>query len=131
MVIDTSTVIAVLLGEAAAPALRVAIATDPVRLISAISVLEATCVIGARRGVAAVSELRLFLYEFHLEIVPFDASHLEIAQMAWLNYGRGFHPAGLNFGDCAPYALSRATGEPLLFVGNDFRKTDIAAVDYL
>jgi ribonuclease VapC len=130
MVIDTSAVIALLEGEVPAPALRIAIAADSIRLISSMSVLEATCVIGARRGVHAVSELRLFLYQFHIEIVAFDAAELEVAQTAWLRYGRGFHPAGLNFGDCAPYALARRSGEPLLFVGNDFRKTDVTIVDY-
>lgn len=58
-------------------------------------------------------------------------TQLEIAQSAWLRFGRGFHAARLNFGDCASYALARFSGEPLLYVGDDFRQTDVAAVSYL
>ena len=95
------------------------------------SVLEATCVISARLGPLAVSELTLFLREFRIEPVPFDTPQLELAQNAWLRYGRGFHVARLNFGDCASYALARSSGEPLLFVGDDFRQTDVATVSYV
>ena len=96
--------------------------------MSTISMLETTCVISARLGPLAVSELTLFVREFRNEEVPFDTPQLELAQNAWLRYGRGFHAARLNFGDCASYALARFSGEPLLFVGNDFRQTDVAAV---
>jgi len=130
MVIDTSALLALLQDEAPAAALRLAVAEDPVRLMSAVSVLEATCVLSARRGSRALPELALFLSEFRLEKVSFDAAHLELAQSAWLRYGRGVHPARLNFGDCAAYALAQATGEPLLFVGDDFARTDVPAVRY-
>lgn len=95
------------------------------------SILEATCVTSARLGPLAVSELTMFLREFRMDQVPFDTPQLELAQNAWLRYGRGFHAARLNFGDCASYALARFSGEPLLFVGDDFRQTDVAAVSYL
>lgn len=128
MVIDTSALLSILLDEETAPRLRVAMSSDPVRLMSTVSVLEATCVISARLGPMAVSELTLFLREFRVEQVPFDTDQLELAQNAWLRFGRGFHAARINFGDCASYALARFSGEPLLFVGNDFRQTDVASV---
>lgn len=87
--------------------------------------------ISARLGPTAVSELTLFLREFRVDQVSFDAAQLEVAQGAWLRFGRGFHAARLNFGDCASYALARFSGEPLLFVGNDFRQTDVAGVSYV
>ena len=130
MVIDTSAVVALLEEEETASGLRSALAADDVRLISTVSVLEATCVLGARRGPAAVLELTLFFSEFHLEQSPFDNEQLSIAQKAWLLYGRGRHPAKLNFGDCASYALAQSKDEPLLFVGGDFSQTDVRAVAY-
>ena len=131
MVIDTSALLALLQDEAPAPALRLAVANDPVRLMSTVSVLEATCVLTARRGPQALPALAVFLSEFRIEKVPFDVAQLELAQSAWLRYGRGSHPARLNFGDCAAYALAQAAGEPLLYLGNDFPQTDVLAVRYL
>jgi Uncharacterized protein conserved in bacteria len=130
LVIDTSALIALLEEEETASGLRSALAADDVRLISTVSVLEATCVLGARRGTAAVLELTLFFSEFHFQQAPFDHEQLSIAQKAWLLYGRGRHPAKLNFGDCASYALAQSKGEPLLFVGGDFSQTDVRAVPY-
>jgi ribonuclease VapC len=130
LVIDTSALVALLEEEETASGLRSALAADGVRLISTVSVLEATCVLGARRGPAAVLELTLFFSEFHLEQSPFDNEQLSIAQKAWLLYGRGRHPAKLNFGDCASYALAQSKDEPLLFVGGDFSQTDVRAVAY-
>jgi len=131
VVVDTSALLALLQDEAPGPALRLALANDPVRLMSTVSVLEATCVLTARRGPQVLPELVMFLSEFRIEKVPFDAAQLELAQSAWLRYGRGSHPARLNFGDCAAYALAQAAGEPLLFVGDDFARTDVPAVRYL
>jgi ribonuclease VapC len=128
LVIDTSALVALLEEEETASGLRSALGADGVRLISTVSVLEATCVLGARRGPAAVLELTLFFSEFHFEQSPFDNEQLSIAQKAWLLYGRGRHPAKLNFGDCASYALAQSKGEPLLFVGGDFSQTDVRAV---
>ena len=130
MVIDTSALVALLEEEETASGLRSALAADDVRLISTVSVLEATCVLGARRGPGAVLEITLFFSEFHFQQVPFDNAQLSIAQKAWLLYGRGRHPAKLNFGDCASYALAQSKGEPLLFVGSDFSQTDVRAVPY-
>ena len=128
LVIDTSALLALLQNEDTAAVLRLAVSEDPIRLISTVSVLEATCVLGARRGPAAVVEPTLFFSEFQFDQVPFDSAQLAIAQRAWLLYGRGRHPAKLNFGDCASYALARSKGEPLLFVGEDFSQTGIHPV---
>jgi ribonuclease VapC len=125
LVIDTSALVALLEDESEAPVLRQALSGDATRLISTVSLLEATCVLGARRGPGAVLELSLFLSEFDLRPVAFDPEQLSIAQRAWLVYGRGRHPAKLNFGDCASYALAQSRSEPLLFIGNDFSQTDI------
>ena len=70
-------------------------------------------------------ELEFFLYEVGIKVIAFDENQLEVARSAWRSYGRGQHPAGLNFGDCASYALARTSGQPLLFKGADFAKTDI------
>jgi uncharacterized protein with PIN domain len=74
-------------------------------------------------------ELDLFVHRAAIEIVPSDAGQAELARVAWREYGKGRHAAGLNFGDCFAYALARASGEPLLFKGDDFTRTDIQAAD--
>jgi ribonuclease VapC len=117
-------------SEPPALALRSALVADPVRRVSAVSVLEATWVLGSRRGPTAVLELNLFFSEFQFQQAPFDDAQLSIAQSAWLSYGRGRHPAKLNFGDCASYALAQSMGEPLLFVGHDFAQTDVLPARY-
>ena len=128
--IDTSALVAMFENEAPAELLRTALVRDAIRLISTVSVLEATCVLGSRRGPAAVLELGLFMAQFHFSQIAFDGDQLPIAQKAWLFYGRGRHPAKLNFGDCASYALSQARYEPLLFIGNDFSQTDLQIVPW-
>jgi ribonuclease VapC len=130
LVIDTSALVALLEEEETASGLRTALAADDLRLISTVSVLEATCVLGARRGPAAVLELTLFFSEFHFQPAPFDNEQLSIAQKAWLLYGRGRHPAKLNFGDCASYALAQSKAEGLLFVGGNFSQTDVRVAHY-
>lgn len=128
MVIDTSAVLAILLNEPTAPAIEAAIEKDPVRLMAAPSALEAAIVVEARYGEAGGRELDLLLHKAGIELVPFDAEQTELARHAYRRFGKGRHAAALNFGDCFAYALSRRSAEPLLFVGNDFAQTDIAAV---
>jgi len=127
MVIDTSALVAIAFNEAEAPALELRIAEDPVRLISAATILEAAMVIETRLGEIGGSELDLWLHKAAVEIVPVDANHADCARRAWRRFGKGRHPAGLNFGDCFAYALARLSEEPLLFKGNDFAQTDIQA----
>ncbi|MGO9265636.1 MAG: type II toxin-antitoxin system VapC family toxin [Candidatus Binataceae bacterium] len=125
MVIDTSALIAILLDEPEAAAFAKAISADSRRLISAASALETAIVIEARRGPAGGRELDLLLHRARIEVVPFTASHYEIARAAWRRFGRGNHPARLNFGDCCAYALAQSSGEALLFKGDDFVLTDV------
>lgn len=125
MVIDTSAIVAIAFNEPEAVAFEQDIADDPVRLVSAATVLEAAMVIETRFGEAGGSELDLWLHKAGVEIVPVDAGQTDLARRAWRRYGKGCHPAGLNFGDCFSYALAASTGEPLLFKGTDFAHTDI------
>lgn len=126
MVIDTSALIAVLIGEADTAALETAIAADPKRLMSAASVLEASIVMESRYGEDGTRELELAILRLPIEVAPVDSAQLDWARHAYRTYGKGRHKAALNFGDCFSYALAKLTGEPLLFTGNDFRNTDVA-----
>ncbi len=130
MVIDTSALIAILLGEPDAEAFAVAIADDPKKLISAFSALEVSIVIEAKKGEAGGRELDLLLHRSQIEIVAMDSEQAELARNAWRTFGKGRHPAGLNIGDCCSYALSKSSDEPLLFKGDDFSKTDLKIVKF-
>ncbi len=130
MVIDTSAMVAILLGEPEAESFALAIAGDPIRLVSAFSALEAGIVMEAKKGESAGRELDLLLHQARVEIVPLTAEQFEIARSAWRKYGKGRHPAGLNIGDCCSYALAKSSGEPLLFKGNDFSQTDVEPVHW-
>jgi ribonuclease VapC len=128
VVLETSAVIALLRVESDAPALAGAIERDPVRLISTVSALEASIVIEGRAGELGVRDLDLLLYRTGAKLVAFNAEHLEAARSAYRRFGKGRHPAALNFGDCCSYALAAVSGEPLLAKGCDFSKTDIRLV---
>lgn len=128
MVIDTSAIVAIFLDEPDAPAYGERIVDDPVRLVSAATLVEAAMVIESRFGDAGGAELDLWLHRTGAEIVAVSAEHADQARRAWRRYGKGRHPAGLNYGDCFSYALAKLTGEPLLFKGDDFSKTDISPV---
>ena len=131
MVIDSSAIIAVLLNEANAAQIAEAIDSGSQRLLSAASLLEASMVIESRKGEAAGRELDLLIYRAAIEVVAVDQDQAEIARIAWRRYGKGRHPAALNYGDCFSYALARSRGLPLLFQGEDFSRTDIDAVPLL
>jgi ribonuclease VapC len=127
MVIDTSALVAVLTGEPEAEVFEDAINGDGKRLMSAASVLETAIVLESRFGEDGPRELDLLIQRLPIEIVAVDLDQLEWARYAFHTYGRGLHAAGLNFGDCFSYALARTTGEPLLFKGADFLKTDLTS----
>jgi len=128
MVIDTSALVAIFLGESERKQFLELILQSEKRLVSAASVLETGMVLEAKRGEAAGREFDLFIVKVNLEIVPVDADQVEIARSAWRRYGKGRHAAGLNFGDCFAYALAKFSGEKLLAKGEDFRGTDVEMV---
>ncbi len=128
MVIDSSAVLVILFGEREDEAFADAIDADPTRIMSAVSVLETSIVAEARKGPAGGRELDLFLHRGRIDVVPFNVHQLELARDAYRRYGKGYHAAALNFGDCCTYALAAASGEPLLFKGHDFGQTDIPVV---
>ena len=128
MVIDTSALICILLGEPEAEEFARAIAADWKRVLSSINALETAIVIQARKAEPGIRELDLLLNRSRIEIVPFDLRQYELARRAWQRFGKGQHPAGLNIGDCCAYALSKSLGEPLLFKGEDFSRTDLPSV---
>lgn len=125
MVIDTSAIVAIALNEADAGDIERLIVDDPIRLISAATMVEATMVIETRLGEAGGREFDLWLVKLGAEIVAVDAVQADTARRAWRRYGKGRHAASLNYGDCFSYALAMIRGEPLLFKGEDFAKTDI------
>jgi ribonuclease VapC len=125
MVIDTSALLAIFLGEPERKPFLKLIIEAPSRLISAANVLETGIVLEARRGEAAGREFDLFVVRANLEVVSVDDEQVEVARSAWRKYGKGRHPAALNFGDCFAYALAKSSGEPLLAKGTDFAQTDI------
>ena len=95
--------------------------------MSVANALEVSIVVEGPGGVAAGDELDAFLETTGIELAPVTAEHLVAARRAWRRFGKGNHPAALNFGDCFAYALAEATGEPLMFKGDDFARTDIVS----
>jgi ribonuclease VapC len=128
MIVDTSALAAIFFGEPERAAYTQLIHDADRCLISAANFVEFFIVIENQIGMDAVQQAESFLRRARVEIAPFTAEQAYIARQAFHDFGKGRHPAGLNFGDCFAYALSKVTGEPLLFKGGDFRKTDIVSV---
>jgi ribonuclease VapC len=128
MVIDSSALIALLLSEPETAESVTAIAGSLVRLISAASYLETTIVMLSRSGSEGQRKLDRLLTDLAATVFPFTLDQAVLAAEAYKRYGKGSgHPAGLNFGDCFTYGLAKLTGEPVLFKGNDFSRTDLAS----
>jgi ribonuclease VapC len=130
MVVDTSAISAILFGEAEGPVFLRALAGPERKFMSAFTRLEASIVVEARKGDAGTKALSELVAASGIDTVPFDTGQAELALDAWRRYGKGRHPAGLNLGDCAAYALSRFTCEPLLYKGEDFPLTDVVGAVY-
>ena len=124
MVIDTSAVIAILLAEDDAERYTRVIEMAAQPRMSAASYVEAAVVIDNRGDVLARREFDRFIRRAGIEVVAVDLEQAEIARQAYRDFGKGRHPAGLNFGDCFSYALAKLIDEPLLFKGTDFSLTD-------
>ena len=126
MVLDSSAIVAVLLKEPGHDRLLETIERAELIVVGAPTMLEATMVLAARLGQDARPLLSAFLRRRNAEVIAFNEEHLDAATTAFLRFGRGRHPAGLNFGDCMSYAVASVANLPLLFIGEDFPRTDIA-----
>jgi ribonuclease VapC len=127
MVVDTSALLALAFLQPDAERFLEAFEGADVRLISAASALEAAIIADQRSGAGASDDLDDLMARLGLEIKPVDVAQIRIAREAYRRYGKGNHPAALNFGDCFAYALAKLTGLPLLFKGDDFARTDLVA----
>ncbi|HUO54116.1 MAG TPA: type II toxin-antitoxin system VapC family toxin [Rhodoblastus sp.] len=125
MVVDTSALAAILFLEPEAADFARMLAAAPLRLLSAVTRVELSIVVEARKGEAGRAVLERLLREGEFETAPVTARHADLAIEAYRRFGKGRHRAGLNIGDCFSYALAKATGESLLFKGDDFSQTDV------
>lgn len=125
MVVDSSALVALLLGESEAERISVELANTSNAVISAATLVEVTIVIESKLGADGVLRLHQILRESGVSTVSVTEDDARVACDAWRSFGRGRHPAALNFGDCFAYALARQRTEALLCVGDDFRQTDI------
>jgi ribonuclease VapC len=128
MIIDTSALLAILFDEPDGTLLLRLAVEAPTRLMSAANVVEAWIVADRHANPAKARALDELIETIGIDIEPVTAAQARIAREAYKTYGRGNHPASLNYGDCFAYALAKATGQPLLFKGEDFARTDIQAV---
>jgi ribonuclease VapC len=125
MVIDTSALMAILQDEPERRALNEAIEAADSRAMSVATFVEVSIVIESRYGTDGLRDLDLFLDRAGIELVSVDVEQGKVARDAFSRFGKGRHPAGLNLGDCFAYALARVLGEPLLYRGDDFSRTDV------
>ncbi len=125
MVIDTSALLAILLDEPERRTFNEAIEAAASRVMSAATFVEISIVIESRFGAEGLRDLDLFLERAGIELMAVDSDQAYVARRAFSRFGKGRHPAGLNYGDCFAYALAMAREEPLLYKGQDFGQTDI------
>lgn len=125
MIVDSSAVIAVLLREPGFEPLREALKATEYAGIGAPTMVESALVLSARLGPPGKTLLARFVQEAEIEVLGFTDDHWRVAADAFLRYGKGRHPAGLNFGDCMTYATAKVAGAPLLCRGDDFPATDL------
>lgn len=127
MIVDSSALVAILLLEPTAPSLLAALAAAPSRAVSAATLVEASIVMQLKKGPIGLRELDDLVARYGIEIVPVDLEQVRLAREGFARFGKGVDRAGLNFGDLFAYALARARGRPLLYLGNDFARTDVAS----
>jgi ribonuclease VapC len=126
LILDSSALIAVLLREDGRERLLDAIDSAPEVVIGTPTVVESSIVLVRRFGLVGRLMLSRFLGRYSVVVLPFDERHWNAAADAFVRFGKGRHPARLNYGDCMTYAMARVAGAPLLFVGGDFARTDLA-----
>lgn len=125
MVLDTSALLAILADEPERRAFNEAIEAADSCLMSAATFVKISIVIESRYGAEGLRDLDHFISRAAIQFVPLDAEQAQVARRAFTRFGKGRHPAGLNYGDCFSYALATALGRPLLYKGDDFDKTDV------
>jgi ribonuclease VapC len=126
VIVDSSALLAILLGEPERDAFLDALTSAERVRVSAVSYVEAAAVLDRRGGPELSRQYDALLSAATVEIAEVTAEHAQVARAAFRDFGRGSgHPAGLNFGDCFSYALAATAGEPLLFKGDDFGRTDV------
>ena len=130
MIIDSSVIVAILRREGEADAFGAAMDQAPIRRISAVNYVEAAVVIDSRRDPLVSRAFDDLLRQSQTIIEPVTPEQAKLARETYLLYGKGRHRAGLNLGDCFAYALAKDKGEPLLFKGDDFKKTDAEIAEY-
>jgi ribonuclease VapC len=127
MVLDTSAVVTINMREPGYHRIAACVDGALARLIGAPSLFESAMVLSSRLEVDARPLLAEFIAARRIEVVVFSEEHYRVATEAFLRYGKGRHPAALNFGDCMSYATAMLADLPLLFIGNDFSQTDVRA----
>jgi ribonuclease VapC len=129
MVIDTSALLAILQDEPERRTFNEAIEAAERRAVSTATFVETSIVIESRYGAAGLRDLDALISTAAIDLVSVDAEQAEVARSAFSRFGKGHHPAGLNFGDCFAYALAKVLAEPLLYKGHDFAQTDLPPVE--
>lgn len=129
MVIDTSAILAILLDEPERRTFNEAIESADSRTMSVASFVEVSIVVESRFGAEGLRDFDLFVERAGIEFAAVDLEQARAARRAFTRFGKGRHPAGLNFGDCFAYALATMRGEPLLYKGDDFGNTDVMPVE--
>ncbi|BCB73972.1 type II toxin-antitoxin system VapC family toxin [Phytohabitans flavus] len=130
MIVDSSAIVAILLQEPGwEPLLDRLVGSEDPAGVGAPTLVETGIVLAARLGIPGKTLLARFIQESSLRVISFTADHWPVAVDAYLRYGKGRHPAALNFGDCLTYAVGRVASEPLLCLGNDFARTDLSLVE--
>lgn len=127
IVLDSSAIVAVMLAEPGYESILEQLGAADLLAVAAPTLVEAAIVLTSRLGRDARPELDAFLRESEVEVIPFVDEHYRVAMDAFLRFGKGRHPAALNFGDCLSYAASSVAGLPLLHIGNDFSRTDLTS----
>jgi ribonuclease VapC len=128
VILDSSAIVAILLREPGHQTLLDRLADAASAAVGAPTLTESGIVLSARLGAQGKTLLARFLQEAGLTVIPFTVEHHSAALDAYLRYGKGRHPAALNFGDCMTYATARLAGRPLLCIGQDFAQTDLPVV---
>ena len=127
MILDSSALVAILAGEPDAELYIQAISRAPRCRMSAGNYIEISIVVDSQFSAEVLRQCDALFRRVGVVIEPVTVEHAHLARQAFHDFGKGRHPAGLNFGDCFAYALAKHTGEPLLFKGNDFSQTDIVS----